>query len=157
MAEVSERARIFPSHLDPVIKAFRQWAVTDYGLERIDREYPIPVARLWETDWIQHVTMKNGVDADDFIDAYHAALAIHAYARPRGLMGKKQRLRYEVLRRDGFRCQLCGRTAAHEGVKLEVDHIFPRSKGGEDTLGNLQTLCWDCNSGKSNLLMEGED
>lgn len=154
MAEMSERARQFPSHLDPVIKAFKQWAVTEYGLERIDLEYPIPAARLWEPDWIQHMSMKNGIDLDDFIDAYYTALTIHDHARPRRSIGKKLRLRYEVMRRDNFRCQLCGRTAAGDGVKLEVDHRTPQSQGGEDTLENLWLLCWECNSGKSDLSLE---
>jgi len=56
-------------------------------------------------------------------------------------------LRYEVLRRDGFRCQICGATA-NDGVKLHVDHIFPVSKGGKTELSNLRTLCERCNMGK---------
>lgn len=56
-------------------------------------------------------------------------------------------IRYTVLHRDDFRCQICGRTAK-DGVKLEVDHIMPYSKGGSDELSNLWTLCFDCNRGK---------
>ena len=56
-------------------------------------------------------------------------------------------LRYNILRRDGFRCRLCGRTA-QDGVKLEVDHIIPISRGGKTTYDNLQTLCKECNRGK---------
>lgn len=33
-------------------------------------------------------------------------------------------LRYDILKRDGFRCVICGRTA-NDGVKLHVDHIIP--------------------------------
>jgi hypothetical protein len=58
-------------------------------------------------------------------------------------------LRYEVLKRDGGRCVLCG-NSKKDGVKLHVDHILPRSKGGKDTLDNLQTLCQPCNLGKGN-------
>lgn len=57
-------------------------------------------------------------------------------------------LRYDVLRRDGFRCQICGITAK-EGAKLHVDHIIPVSKGGKTILSNLRTLCDRCNMGKS--------
>lgn len=56
-------------------------------------------------------------------------------------------LRYDVLKRDGFRCQICGRTA-QDGVKLHVDHIVPVSKGGKTEMSNLRTLCSDCNVGK---------
>ena len=60
-------------------------------------------------------------------------------------------LRYDVLRRDGFRCRYCGVTAS-EGAKLHVDHIIPVSKGGKTEMDNLQTLCERCNLGKSNKL-----
>lgn len=56
-------------------------------------------------------------------------------------------LRYDILERDGFACQICGRTVA-DGVKLEVDHIIPVSKGGRSVPKNLRTLCYDCNRGK---------
>ena len=58
-----------------------------------------------------------------------------------------QSLRYDVMRRDGFRCVLCGRSAS-DGVQLHVDHIQPVSKGGKTELSNLRTLCQDCNLGK---------
>lgn len=57
-------------------------------------------------------------------------------------------LRFQVMRRDGYRCQLCGRRAS-DGVVLEVDHKVPISRGGRSTLDNLWTLCRDCNRGKS--------
>lgn len=57
-------------------------------------------------------------------------------------------LRYDILRRDGFRCTICGRSAS-EGARLEVDHILPVSKGGRTEPSNLRTLCMDCNRGKS--------
>lgn len=58
------------------------------------------------------------------------------------------KLRVDVLRRDGSRCRMCGRTA--DVVPLHVDHIVPVSKDGKTVLENLQTLCQDCNLGKSN-------
>lgn len=62
-------------------------------------------------------------------------------------------LRYEVLKRDGFRCINCGRSPATEvGVELHVDHIHPWSKGGKTVIENLQTLCSDCNLGKSDKI-----
>ena len=56
-------------------------------------------------------------------------------------------LRYDILQRDNFRCQICGRTA-QDGVKLEVDHKKPIAKGGRTEPDNLWTLCQDCNRGK---------
>lgn len=60
-------------------------------------------------------------------------------------------LRAQVLVRDGSRCRMCGRSVS-DGVKLHVDHVIPVSKGGLTEPANLQTLCEDCNLGKSNRL-----
>lgn len=57
---------------------------------------------------------------------------------------------WSVLARDSWTCCSCGRSSKEEGITLEVDHIIPRSKGGTDDSGNLQTLCKKCNVGKSN-------
>lgn len=60
-------------------------------------------------------------------------------------------IRVKVLNRDNFRCIFCGKSPATDvGVKLHVDHIVPFSRGGTNSLDNLQTLCQDCNLGKSN-------
>lgn len=56
-------------------------------------------------------------------------------------------LRYDIMKRDGFRCVLCG-ASAKDGAKLHVDHIFPVSKGGKTEPDNLRTLCESCNRGK---------
>lgn len=61
-------------------------------------------------------------------------------------------IRFDVMQRDDFACQLCGKTR-EDGVKLEVDHKVPVSKGGSDRMENLWTLCNICNSGKSNKLL----
>lgn len=57
-------------------------------------------------------------------------------------------VRFEVLKRDKFTCQYCGREAPD--VILEIDHITPVSKGGDNSIMNLVTSCRDCNRGKSN-------
>lgn len=64
------------------------------------------------------------------------------------------KLRYQIMRRDGFRCQLCGASQA-DGVKLHIDHIIPVSKGGTSDMENLRTLCERCNLGKGDQ-MENE-
>lgn len=57
--------------------------------------------------------------------------------------------RFEVLKRDNFTCQYCGRKPPE--VSLCVDHITPVSLGGSDDDGNLITACERCNSGKGNI------
>lgn len=62
------------------------------------------------------------------------------------------RLRFLVMRRDNFRCCICGASPANDpSVILHVDHIIPWAKGGETVVDNLQTLCSKCNLGKSDL------
>jgi hypothetical protein len=64
-----------------------------------------------------------------------------------------RRLRFRVFQRDKFRCVICGqspRTCA--GLELHIDHVTPYSRGGASTFENLQTLCKDCNLGKSNTM-----
>ena len=57
-------------------------------------------------------------------------------------------VRFEVFKRDSFTCQYCGRSAPD--ALLEIDHIMPVSKGGDNSLLNLITSCQDCNRGKTN-------
>jgi 5-methylcytosine-specific restriction endonuclease McrA len=49
------------------------------------------------------------------------------------------RLREQVLRRDNWRCQVCG-----SRQNLQVHHEELRSRGGRDTKENLITLCAEC-------------
>ena len=64
-------------------------------------------------------------------------------------LGKK--LRFNVFKRDAFTCQYCG--SKPPSVVLEVDHIHPVSQGGDDSIDNLITACFDCNRGKSSGLL----
>lgn len=58
-----------------------------------------------------------------------------------------KKLRFEIFKRDSFCCQYCGKSSPD--VILEIDHINPVSKGGENDPLNLITACFDCNRGKS--------
>ena len=65
------------------------------------------------------------------------------------------RMRFLVMKRDDFKCCMCGRSpATTPGLELHIDHVVPWSKGGETVIDNLQTLCSDCNLGKSDLSMD---
>ena len=54
-----------------------------------------------------------------------------------------------LLRRDGAKCQGCGR-AFDDPRYLEIDHIMPRSDGGSDHISNRVLLCGPCNRAKGN-------
>jgi hypothetical protein len=55
--------------------------------------------------------------------------------------------RVRILARDGHRCAECDATE-----KLSIDHIVPRSLGGDSSDKNLRVLCKSCNSKKRNRL-----
>lgn len=61
--------------------------------------------------------------------------------------GISNRLRFDVFKRDLFTCQYCGKRAPE--VVLNVDHIKPVADGGNNSIMNLTTSCFACNSGKS--------
>lgn len=64
------------------------------------------------------------------------------------------RIRFEVLKRDKFTCQYCGKKAPD--VVLAVDHIKPVASGGTNDPLNLATSCVECNGGKSDKPLSDE-
>ncbi len=60
-----------------------------------------------------------------------------------------ERLKVQVLMRDGNKCRLCGYIVT--GDNIHFDHIKPWSKGGETVLENIQVLCETHNLAKGNL------
>lgn len=63
-----------------------------------------------------------------------------------------KKMRFEVFKRDSFKCQYCGKSAPD--VILNVDHIKPVAAGGKNTMTNLITACFDCNMGKKDRLLD---
>jgi 5-methylcytosine-specific restriction endonuclease McrA len=53
-----------------------------------------------------------------------------------------------VLVRDGFKCAYCG----SDRVKLTIDHIIPRSRGGRTCFENCVTSCKACNNKKGSCI-----
>lgn len=63
------------------------------------------------------------------------------------------RLRFLVMKRDNFKCCICGASPAKDPtIELHIDHVIPWSKGGETNIDNLQTLCSKYNLGKSDII-----
>lgn len=64
------------------------------------------------------------------------------------------KLRYNILKRDHFTCQYCGRSAPD--VELHVDHLYPQILGGHNDPFNLLASCDQCNLGKSRYPLSKE-
>lgn len=67
----------------------------------------------------------------------------------------KTKIRFDVLERDGFKCQYCGVGA--KDAELNVDHIKPLADGGTNALENLITACLSCNKGKQDRRLKNKE
>lgn len=60
-------------------------------------------------------------------------------------------VRWELSRRDGWRCHYCLRLLAHSTATLE--HVVPRAWGGQSGLRNLVMACQRCNGTRGSELV----
>jgi 5-methylcytosine-specific restriction endonuclease McrA len=58
--------------------------------------------------------------------------------------------RQNLLERDDYRCQYCGKSLPNK--ELNMDHVIPRDRGGGTSWENVVISCIRCNSKKSNRL-----
>jgi hypothetical protein len=72
--------------------------------------------------------------------------------------GISRETRAFVLERNGYTCQMCGVAAGdpdpydpNRTIRLTMGHIVDKSKGGDDTPGNLRAVCNNCNEGLQNI------
>ena len=103
----------------------------------------LPDVSALQSDEIDELVRLCEGKLDEYIEKRGAAVFAHRAIAAGYVSGS---VRYEVLKRAGGRCELCG--IPHEERALEVDHIVPRKKGGPDDLANYQALCWKCNANK---------
>lgn len=64
---------------------------------------------------------------------------------------KRIAFRFRIFLKFNFTCQYCGRKAPE--VELQIDHIFPKSKGGVNDESNYTVACKDCNNGKQDTIL----
>ena len=83
---------------------------------------------------------------EDYINKRGDAIWAHRRKTRQAVSGT---IRYQVLKRARYRCELCGISA--EEKALEVDHIVPKNLGGADSIHNYQALCYTCNAQKRDL------
>src|SRR6202012_1849215 len=92
-------------------------------------------------NWInalQILVQSINIDASPYASPFDPAAHNHTTAR-----NPSNKLKIQVLMRDGNCCNICGVTVSAENIHF--DHIKPWVKGGETTLDNLQILCSACN------------
>jgi len=78
--------------------------------------------------------------------------------RPAFKRGISKETRALVIERNGYTCQMCGLAAGDPDpfnpsrtVRLTMGHVIDKSKGGDDSLGNLKAICTNCNEGLQNV------
>jgi hypothetical protein len=129
------------------------------------------LAEQWEANPEIHAEDErlNEEAAEEESYQYWKARAAQAQARGRmlhepppvrmrtGSLGNRkaipQAVKVAVAARDGGRCQCRAGTCGHRGIcgstkEPHYDHVIPWSKGGADTVENLQILCGPCNRRK---------
>jgi hypothetical protein len=106
-----------------------------------------------------HLQVSKGSGGGDYVvaDPFYTRVIIETLVR----MWKRQLVAYKeqapegaipehvkaaVHHRDKGTCRQCG----YQGPYIEYDHIIPRSKGGPNTVDNVQILCGQCNRKKGN-------
>ncbi len=73
---------------------------------------------------------------------------IHGYEKKSKRPNLPLAWKWDVLEKSNYQCVYCGAKKY-----LEIDHITPLAKGGTHSIDNLQALCVDCNSKKSDAIM----
>jgi 5-methylcytosine-specific restriction endonuclease McrA len=77
-----------------------------------------------------------------------------------------QKMRAEVIARDGHRCRHCLRVVVrvpkevHDSGNppawaLTIDHVIPRAHGGTNSIHNLVVSCYGCNQFRRDLMEQG--
>jgi ATP adenylyltransferase len=111
--------------------------------DRTTRTYSLPGYETLTDDQRAKLIDLCRARLDAFVEARGRAIYDHRRVSLGYISGT---LKYEVLKRARFRCELCGISADEKA--LEPDHILPRKHGGTDDLPNLQALCYSCNAMK---------
>ncbi|MBM6675717.1 HNH endonuclease [Olsenella uli] len=128
-----ERAFRFITVRDQTRYRQRNYVKTSYKVSVADSE--LDVSWGWLVDRHERLA-RIGFEAT--LKEYHSK-------SQRKLMTKA--LRKQIMERDHYTCQICGKYMPDE-VGLQIDHIIPVAKGGKTVPSNLRVLCNRCNGRK---------
>jgi 5-methylcytosine-specific restriction endonuclease McrA len=113
----------------------------------------VSVARAIIMTFKNSVTVE-GLDGDRVLRSAHEEFPVPSVIRRRTYINVRRRReasgmkRLRIYMRDKFRCQYCGEKKA--ATALTLDHIMPRSRGGDNSPVNIVTACIACNGRKGN-------
>lgn len=111
---------------------------------------PVAVRSAWIVEEKCRPGMSAGVQFmhySECMEFIRHAWAKNPNAKPATRDSLPPKMRFKILRRDGFRCVYCGAKQS-EDVTLHVDHRTSVKDGGKIEESNLVTACKDCNLGK---------
>lgn len=145
----------------PRLSNERYAAIETKDFHRRKLPYPTPTAKVTTT--VRYTSPKGQNSYSRHVEwnfeqlqhGLHTAQASRARQSTTAALRQRERslmtsgLRVTILKRDDYRCRMCGASAS-DGAVLHIDHIKPVSHDGLTVPENLQTLCQSCNLGKSN-------
>ena len=103
-------------------------------------------------DWVDLSEGGNGdcIHAVDFLFRVPEIVVLTGYdgRQSRGLKLSRR----NVMERDEFSCQYCGRRLDHS--RLTIDHVIPKSRGGQTVWENVVAACMRCNDRKGDRAPE---
>ncbi|WP_431035995.1 HNH endonuclease [Streptomyces sp. P6-2-1] len=108
------------------------------------QEWPRRLRELEEEGWQIH----SNVDDPSLAPGSYR---LHTLTKRPPRVREAIKLRYRILDRDERVCRDCGSGPA-QGAKLQIHHILPVHKGGNNEESNLVTLCSQCHGGRHSLM-----
>ena len=117
----------------------------------------VSVARAVIMSFKNTVTVEE-LDGQRVLRSAHAEWPVPSVIRRREYINVRRRReassakRLRIYLRDKFRCQYCGDKKA--ATELTLDHIVPRSRGGDNSPINIVAACLACNNRKGDRTPE---
>jgi len=123
-----------PLSLLPLSTISWQNAIKAYYQEKVD------IIKHYDDIYINSVNFKMNMPSVVMLRRYHR--------RPRNAKFSRRNMYV----RDDYRCQYCGER--FESSELTIDHVHPRSLGGDTSWENCTTACFPCNTQKGSKLIK---
>ena len=127
-------------------------------------EKKYPVQEVFEMIGEQYLLGDNDFNKNRAPDLNVDGFKVHAVS-----------LRYKTFYQKGCKCVVCGKEGTHfrlcgdeasqrrhfnlyaeDGTLMTKDHIVPKSRGGQNLVSNMQTMCTTCNAAKGNDFVGGK-